>query len=474
MKKSNNAIVCGSFRDPSGFVFFYNGILYRQVNHRYRDNLNHLINSGLYHALVASDLMVPHEEAAVPAPKPDLAFKIIQPEQIPFISFPYEWSFSQLKAAAFATIQIQKMAMQHGMTLKDASAYNIQFRNCRPILIDTLSFETYREGDVWIAYRQFCQHFLAPLALMALVDIRLGFMMRNYIDGIPLDLASKLLPMRSKLNPSLLLHIHLHAKSQAKYADSGSGTNIAVKKKMNAGRKVTRQALRALFDSLSSAIGKLRYDPNRTEWSGYYGATNYSDQAMQSKAWIIKEFIRRTAPDSLWDLGANTGLFSRIASEQGIPTVSFDIDAAAVEKNYRACTAKKETNLLPLVLDLTNPSPAIGWENEERESLIHRGPVAMAMALALIHHLAIANNVPLTNIAHFFGSICRFLIIEFIPKTDSQVTRLLATREDIFPEYTMQNFEQTFGRYFSIKDSQQIEDSERTVYLMKRNEFEIS
>jgi ribosomal protein L11 methylase PrmA len=468
MIRRGDGTIGSSFRDPSGFVFLQDGVLYRQVNRSYQDNYNILMESGLYNALISSKLMVEHVESPITAPRPDLAYKIIRPQKIRFISYPYEWSFSQLRAAALATIEIQKMAMQHGMTLKDSSAYNIQFRDSKPILIDTLSFESRREGDVWIAYRQFCQHFLAPLALMALVDIRMGLMLRNYIDGIPLDLAAKLLPLHSKLNLSLLLHIHLHSKSQAKYARFPLNAQIAAKNKIKAKRKVTRGGLSALFDSLSSSIGKLRYTPRGTEWSGYYCSTNYSDQAMQSKARIVQEFIQKCAPDSLWDFGGNTGFFSRLASEQGIPTVSFDIDAAAIEKNYCDCVARKRKNLLPLVLDLYNPSPAIGWGNEERESLIQRGPVTMAMALAIIHHMAISNNVPLVEIAYFFGRICQNLIIEFVPKNDSQVQRLLATREDIFPEYGNQGFEQAFGQFFSIADSRKIEDSERTLYLMKK------
>lgn len=461
-------IVASSFRDPDGFVFLHDGVLYRQVNDRCRADYTRLMDSGLYGALTTAGLMVAHEDADVPSPQPDKAFRIIKPERVPFISFPYEWSFSQLKAAAQATLRIQEIALRHGMTLKDASAYNIQFRNSKPLLIDTLSFEEYKEGEPWIPYRQFCQHFLAPLALMALVDIRLGLMLRDFIDGIPLDFASRLLPAGSRLRMSLLIHIHLHARSLAKYGDSRLDTKLAAKKKKMAGRKVKLQALRALLSSLSSAIGGLSYKPEGTEWADYYDNTNYSDSAFQNKAALVKEFIARMAPDSLWDFGGNTGVFSRIASEQGIPTVSFDIDPAAVEKNYRDCVARRESNLLPLVLDLTNPSPALGWQNEERESVIQRGPVSTAMALALIHHLAISNNVPLEKIARFFASVCRSLIIEFVPKNDSQVQRLLSSREDIFPEYTREGFERAFGALFSIIDSREVSGSERVLYLMAK------
>ena len=208
----------GSFRDPSGFMFQREGVWYRQVNPSYQADYDRLMASGLYQELVAGGLLIPHQEVALELASTDGAYKVLQPEALQFISNPYEWSFGQLKAAALATLAAQKIAFEHGMTLKDASAYNIQFVDDRAVLIDTLSFEQYREGSVWTAYRQFCQHFLAPLALMAYTDIRLSQLLRVYIDGVPLDLAAKLLPLGSRLRLSLLMHIHLHARSQEKHA----------------------------------------------------------------------------------------------------------------------------------------------------------------------------------------------------------------------------------------------------------------
>ncbi len=198
MTTLNDEPVAASFRDPSGFLFSRNGALYRQINRVYADDYDHLISSGLYDQLVKSGLLIPHREVSEKPVYPELAVKVIQPELVPFISYPYEWSFSQLKDAALATLAIQKRSIKAGMSLKDASAYNIQFINGKPTLIDTLSFEIYKEGKPWDAYRQFCQHFLAPLALMARVDVRLGQLLRVFIDGIPLDLASRLLPASTR------------------------------------------------------------------------------------------------------------------------------------------------------------------------------------------------------------------------------------------------------------------------------------
>ena len=448
-----------SFRDPDGFIFSYNGKLYRCINFSYQQNYEHLIQSGLYDKLVENELLIPHKEVQIPNIETTINYyKILEPEVIPFISYPYEWSFSQLKDAALVTLQIQKMALEYGMCLKDASAYNIQFRHGKPILIDILSFEKYQEGKPWVAYKQFCEHFLVPLALMAYKDIRLNQLLKIYIDGIPLNLATKLLPLRSWLRFPLLLHIHLHARSQ-KYL---LNKNINVDK-----RTFSKKSLLSLIDSLESAISKLKWEPEKTEWSEYYKDTNYSQEAMFHKKKLVDDYIEEVKPNIVWDLGANIGIFSRIASNKGIYTVSFDSDPSVVEKSYLQVKNYKERNILPLCVDLTNPSPSIGWSNKERLSLIERGPCDLALMLGLIHHIAISNNVPLIQIADFLSQICRYLIIEFVPKDDSQVQRLLRFRKDIFQDYDEKNFEIAFLNYFSILKREKIVDSKRTIYLMK-------
>ena len=456
----NDTKLPSSFRDPSGFLFCRNNMVHRQVNNIYKENYDHLINSGLYENLVDADLLIPHEEIDVNCTEPEKIYKTIKPEQITFISYPYEWCFSQLKDAALATLKIQKKALDFGMSLKDSSSYNIQFRRGKPVLIDTLSFEKYNEGKPWVAYRQFCQHFLAPLVLMSYRDIRLNQLFRIYIDGIPLDLASSLVPFNTRFKFSLLSHIHLHARGQKYYANKS--VNIS-------SSKMSRFSFLALIDSLESATRKLSWQADGTEWANYYQETNYSSEAFQEKKQIISEYLDNITSKIIWDLGANDGIFSRIASDKGMETISFDIDPAAVEKNYLECVRNGENNILPLLLDLTNPSPSIGWKNQERMSLIERGPVDTIMALALIHHLAISNNVPLDKIADFFNKICSSaLIVEFIPKNDSQVQRLLSTREDVFPDYTEQMFESKFEIYFEIKKTVKIKNSDRILYLMKK------
>ncbi len=452
-------VVPGSFRDPSGFLFFQNHELYRQINKGYQQNYDHLIDSNLYEALVESNLLIPHKEADIKYAVSDDAYKIIKPEYIPFISYPYEWSFSQLKDAALTTLDIQKKALKFDMSLKDCSAYNIQFACGKPVFIDTLSFEKYTEGQPWVAYKQFCQHFLAPLALMAHTNIQLSQVSRVFIDGIPLDLASSMLGFKTRFKFSLLSHVHLHAKSQRRFSDK------AIKK---TNHRLGRMAFLGLIDNLESAIRKLKPRAIRTEWVDYYEKDGYEQKAFEHKKSLLSGFLDTCNPESLWDLGANTGVFSRLASDRAIKTIAFDIDPGAVENSYLQTIANDEENILPLVLDLRNPSPGIGWQHEERMSLVERGPADMVFALALIHHLAISNNLPFDKIAQFFAAICNNLAIEFVPKQDEQVKRLLATREDIFPNYTREAFEKSFEQYFEIMESNKIESSERVLYLMVR------
>ncbi len=457
----NESRVAGSFRDPSGFIFRRDGQYFRQVNLTYKDEYDLLLGSGLYENLVNDSLLIPHREIKAEAPEPMLAYKILQPQPIGTISYPYEWCFSQLKDAARLTLKIQKRALKRGLSLKDCSAYNIQFQEGHPILIDTLSFEKYEEGAPWVAYRQFCQHFLAPLALMAYTDVRLGHLLRVFIDGIPLDLASRLLPWKTRVVVPLLVHIHLHAAAQRRYAD-------AKVTQVGRGRQVSRTALLGLIDDLRRAILRLKWKPASIGWADYYDTHSYSQAGLAAKKTLVAEFVESTRPTSVWDLGANIGEFSRLASDKGIPTVAFDFDAAAVELNYQEGRSKGERHLLPLILDLTNPSPNLGWNNQERASIFDRGPADMVFSLAIIHHLAVANNVPLEDLAAFFSRLCNWLVIEFVPKDDPQVGRLLANRKDIFADYSVETFEQVFARRFTIHRVEPLPDSGRRLYLMAR------
>jgi len=460
MTTPDSGALPSSFRDPSGFLFQRDGGLFRQINQSYQADYEHLVVSGLYDRLVKDGLLISHTEVDEPPLEPAGAYRVIRPERVGFISYPYEWCFSQLKDAALLTLKVQSIALKHQMSLKDASAYNVQFFDGRPILIDSLSFERLPEGKPWTAYRQFCQHFLAPLLLMARVDIRLLDLLRVHLDGIPLDLASRLLPVKTYLSPGTLIHIHLHARAQSRFA----GQDV---RKASAQRQMGVNALVGLVDSLQGMVTKLTWRPEGTAWGDYYTFHNYSDAAMQAKRDGVRSMLKESRPASVWDLGANTGEFSCIASEMGVPTLAFDIDPAAVERNYLQAVEDGETDLLPLVMDFTNPSPSLGWAHRERQSLAERGPAGLVMALALVHHLAIGNNLPLERVAAYLRRLGRRLIIEFVPKSDSQVQRLLSSRMDIFDGYHQAGFEAAFALHFRTVRKLALEDSGRIMYLME-------
>lgn len=438
-------------------MFYHDGVVYRQVNKTFKDNYDQLQSSGLYRCLVNEGLLVKHEETEFDQVGNTDAYKIIRPETIPFVSYPYEWCFSQLKAAALATIRIQKIALDYRMSLKDASAYNIQFFNNRPVLIDTLSFERLRDGEPWVAYKQFCEHFLAPLALSAYADIRLNRLLMAFLDGIPLDLANRLLPKRTWCSFPIALHIHLHVRSQKRYANDErpfpKGT-------------ISKRSLLGLIDSLESAVRKLNWKSSGTQWDDYYAKSNYTQNALQEKKRLVGKFLQTIDYRTVWDLGANDGAFSRLAANANASVISFDADYAAGERNLK-CALEHSLRVFPLVVDLLNPSPALGWRNLERQAVFQRGAPDVVMALALIHHLAIGANVPLIRLAAFFGGICPYLIIEFVPTTDSQVKRMLAGREFIFADYTKSRFEDEFSNWFEIEESVRIAESDRILYLMK-------
>jgi len=458
-----DAVHGASYRDPAGFVFTRDGALYRQVNPAGRGDYDLLMSSGLYAALAGAGELIGHEEVDAGLSPDGRAYRVIRPSRVGFISYPYEWSFSQLRDAALLTLRLQKTAMRHGMSLKDATPYNVAFDGGRPIFIDTLSFERLEPGAPWVAYRQFCESFLAPLALMSHVNICLGRLLRSELEGVPLDLASALLPLRTRFRPGVLVHLHLHAAMQRRMSrPRPSGPPAAPR------RPLTRSAVPALVDSLERTVQALRWMPAGTVWGDYYERTNYSEAAFDHKRHLVDAALERLKPATVWDLGANDGTFSRLASRRGILTIAFDLDPAAVEKNYREVVRTRDRHLVPLLMDLTNPSASCGWAHAERASLESRGPADLALALALVHHLAIAHNVPLPRIAAYLASIARALVIEFVPKHDSQVQRMLASRKDVFAAYSQDAFEAAFAERFTIREAVPVRGSERVLYTMVR------
>lgn len=422
------------------------------------------ISSGLYAGLADAGLIVEHADAPLESAASTGAVAVIRPRALPFISYPYEWCFSQLQEAALLTLDLQARALDAGMRLKDASAYNIQFDAGRPIFIDSLSFERAEPTEPWTAYRQFCEHFLAPLALIAYRDARLGLLLRDHIDGIPLDLATELLPGRTRLNFGLLSHLRLHAGAQRRAA---SAAPVAETDAPRRPRRVSATGQAALLDSLRRTVSGLHWEPSG-HWATYATTTSYSEAATASKAEIVRDMLHSVGGSRAWDLGANTGVYSALAADAGYRVVAWDQDAGSVEAHWRRVRGGAVPAILPLVGDLANPSPALGWGLAERASFVERSDADVILALALVHHLAIGNNVPLPGVAALFARLAPHAIVEFVPKDDPMVRRLLAARRDIFDGYSIDGFRAAFGSAFDIVREQAITDSPRTLFLLHR------
>jgi hypothetical protein len=447
-----------SFRDPSGFVFEHEGVLLRHVAQRYAADYDALIGSGLHAELCEAGLLVAHRERPeLPSPA-GTAYRVLEPARIDFVSHPYEWCFGQLRDAARLTLEIQRRALARGLSLKDASAYNVQLQAGRPIFIDTLSFERLVPGRPWVAYRQFCEHFLAPLALVALRDARLGALLRIHLDGVPLDLAAPLLPLRARLRPHLFIHLFLHARFQRRYAGGRAGS----------ARAVAPAALANLVASLDAAVESLEWKPGETPWSHYYDGDSYSARGSDHKRALVAQHLDAIRPRRVVDLGANTGEMARLATERGALAIAFDGDPACTERAWQRARNGREPRLLPLWLDLANPSPAQGFAHTERESWLARASADAVLALALVHHLAIGHNLPLARIAELLAAIAPEAIVEFVPKGDPKTQQLLAHREDVFADYDRAGFERAFAERFERLEATPIAESERVLYRFRR------
>lgn len=463
-----------SYRDNSGFVFQQEGKIYRYVHSGYEPHYRQLMSSGLYDELVKTKRLIPHQEITNTANFNFTDGNILLPEQIPFISYPYEWSFEMWKDAALLTLQIAMASLKKEMILKDATPFNIQFINSKPVFIDTLSFENYEAGKPWIAYHQFSECFLAPLLLMHYCHPDTIKLFTVYPNGIPMDVLVSLLPKKSKWNMNTFLHIHL----QAKFAGRQKSVQTPARKIQSGGdhpggqkpgqeNNFSRQKLELLLKGLESFVQKLSPKKVKTAWDDYYTDTILGDDYLKAKTILVKSFSNFVDFKTMIDLGANDGHFSLLFGENK-NVIATDADNNCINDLYLKIKKEGRQNILPLVNDLTTPSPAIGWANTERESITTRLKADLVMALALIHHLAIAKNIPLPIIANWLQPMGEHLIIEFVPKDDEKVKLLLQNRKDIFDRYSLDHFKAAFAPAFKIVREEKVGNTNRILFLMKR------
>ena len=456
----------GSYRDPSGRVYEVGGEIYRAVMERAAPEFAHLRDSGLLAKLAGKGRIVATEEvdhtvlreAGVEAPM------VLRHARIPFVSYPYEWSFPLLKAAALLHLDVQVEALRHGMSLSDASAYNVQFRGVKPTFIDVLSFRRYREGEVWAGHRQFCEQFLNPLLLRAYLGISHNAWFRGGLEGIETAHLARMMPLWRNLSFNVLSHVTLQARFQAKaMADTAGGVARA------RAVRLPKLAFERMLLSLRQWIAGLEpKDTGATVWQHYAENTTYESDEQQAKRRLVSEFCAKVKPKTLWDVGCNTGDYSEVALASGAGRViGFDFDNGALERAYARARAKT-LDLLPLFQDGANPSPSQGWANGERKSTAARGGADAMMALAFEHHLAIGRNVPLDQVVDWLIAMAPTGVIEFVQKSDPTVQQLLALREDIFPGYTQEAFEQAILRRARIVKSERVSAAGRTLYWYER------
>jgi predicted nicotinamide N-methyase len=446
-----------SYRDPSGFVFERDGIYYRQVNKLYAADYEWLIKSGLYDLLVKEKKLLPHIEVEENLTGEENWYRTLLPEQLHFISYPYEWCFSQWKDAALLTLELVQKALEHDMILKDATPFNIQFVNGAPLLIDSLSFEKYDETMPWIAYHQFAECFIAPLLLARYQSADTLKMFQLYPDGIPLRFVSKLLPFKSLFNLNVWLHIRLPNMLSA------AGDNKQKKSPV-----FSRQKMKHLISNLYSFVQSLSLPRVRTQWNNYYDETILSGEYASAKKKIIEDWLHELPGKTVLDIGTNTGLFAHSAASAGKYTIAIDADIACIDKLYYDCRKKKINNLTPLCSDIVNPAPGIGWQNEERTTFLERARPDIIMALALVHHLVIGRDVSFDQMSDMFSSLTPWLIVEFVPLLDPRTQLLVVKKTKNFDWYTESLFLEVFQQRFKMVEKSVVKGTARTLFLMQR------
>lgn len=445
-----------SFRDPDSILEFDSEFYYRKMSAKYLPHYLFFKKSGLKDKLVKEGYILPFEEIVDEQPNVGFANQVLKTEKIPFVSYPYEWSFSQFKEAALLTLKINLIALQHGMILKDASMFNVQFVGCKAIFIDLASFEVYEQNRPWQAYYQFCKHFYAPLFLAAKKNIFIPKLLQYFIDGIPLKEAVSLSSTKNFFSSGPFLHLYLHAKGEGKVVET----------KIN--NQVNDSQLVNLLNHLVTSIEKLKLKQKQTIWNDYNQNNNYIAESKENKALIIQSFLKQIEGEKAMDIGANDGFYSQLLVEKGMYTLVLDIDELAIDRAFKENHNLKSDKIHPLQINLANPTPAIGWNNTERKSFWERCKVDVIQALAVVHHLAITHDVSFEEIAKKLAQHTKYLIIEFVHPDDSQAQILLQNKPHHVPSYNQVNFEIAFNTFFNLIDKRTIIGSKRELYFMKK------
>jgi ribosomal protein L11 methylase PrmA len=456
----------GSFRDPAGVVVHAEGRVYRVVSPAGAAQYELARDSGLLSALIADGRLLPFNEADPRTLQDRIEGTVSHLLAVPtldFISWPYEWPFPALRAAATLHLDIHLAALERGLTLADASAFNIQFQGTRPIFIDHLSFRGYREGEYWHGHRQFCEQFLNPLLLRAACGIPHHAWYRGSMSGIASAELSRVLPWYRKLSPLVFLHVILPDLMQRRHAGDPEAARP--------GRPLPRSSYMAMLAGLRRGIARLEARPDPASvWTGYAGNTSYRPEEAAAKLQFVREYVEHARPRVVWDLGCNTGDFAFACLDAGTELViGFDSDASVVDRAWERASGNGR-RFLPLFMDATNPSPSQGWREAERAGLARRRKPDGLLALALLHHLVIRHNIPMSDALDWMLGFAPTGVIEFVPKSDPMVRRLLALREDIFPDYQREEFLALIARKARIVRQTDLAPQGRTLIWYGRDD----
>ena len=449
----------GSFRDPSGRVFQIGDRIFRTVNPPVAGDFDFVQGTAFYQRAVREGRLIEARvvEKGILGEEAAGACYVLEHPALPFVSYPYEWPFSALKEAALFHLELHLEALEHGVTLADASAYNVQFLGARPVFIDTLSLRRYRPGEPWAGHRQFCEQFLNPLLLRAFLGVSHNAWYRGTQEGIPTGELRRLLPFRRKLSRRVLAHVILHDLLQRSAGSKGSLEGLRFQD-----AQVPLKSFRHLLIGLRDWIGRLQpANSKATLWQNYARTHSYKSEEATAKSVFVREFVANNGLRMVWDLGCNTGAFSADALEAGAEyVVGFDSDQGALDLAFGRARQQR-LNFQPLFLDLGNPSPSQGWEQEERYGLRERARADGLLALALIHHVCIARNVPLARFVRWLVGLAPRGVVEFVPKEDPMAQQLLRLREDVFEDYNVKQFLACVGSVARVVRAQTISSTGR-------------
>jgi SAM-dependent methyltransferase len=457
----------GSFRDPESRVFYAGDGVYRSLSTEGLDDFKAVTATKFWERFQADGRLVATELVEGTADLPETMVKqsagVLKHERIPFVSYPYEWPFSMLKDAALLQLDLNLAAIEEDMILKDSSPYNVQFKGSKPVFVDIGSFERLREGEPWIGYRQFCMLYLYPLLLQGVKDFDPRALLRGNIDGITPAQMRALVSFRDRFRKGFYLNVFLHAKLEAKHGDRGKEVKEEVKK---AGFK--KELIVANIRRMRKLVEGLEWSPPPGVWVAYGERNSYSDEDAKRKDEFVREVATSQRWGLTWDIGCNNGRYSRIAAEGSDHVLAVDYDQGPVELLHRTLHEEGDEKILTLTMNLADPSPGLGWRGVERKPLADRGKPDLLLALALIHHVTIAANVPVQEFVDWLGSLGTSLVIEFPTREDVMVRTLLGPkREGLHPDYERESFERVLSSAFDVERRERLKSGTRLLYFAR-------